>query len=106
MGDNHRRYSSIRNALKQMYPEATGQAAKAVNTLANIWPVFPHRNTKMPRRMNSTNLFTSKGDDFDNLVLSLASFPPVSIIFRDPLSQIRASEFFSGRFKQIQRVGT
>src|SRR3990170_454538 len=36
MGDNHRRYSSIRNALKQMYPEATGQAAKAANTLAAL----------------------------------------------------------------------
>jgi len=48
--------------------------------------------TEIPRRINSTNIFTSKGDDFDNLVLSLASFPPVFIIVGDPLSQIGASE--------------
>jgi hypothetical protein len=50
--------------------------------------------------MNSINIFTSKGDDFDNLVFILASFPPVCIIiYYDPLSQIRASEMiFSGRF--------
>jgi hypothetical protein len=64
-------------------------------------------NTEIPRRINSTNIFTSKGDDFDNLVLSLASFPQLYIIFCDPLSQIRASEMiFSGRFKSKQRVET
>ena len=53
--------------------------------------------SEIPRRINSTNISTSRGDDFDNLVLSLASFPPVCIIFCDPLSQIRASEMiFSG----------
>jgi hypothetical protein len=39
------------------------------------------RVTEIPRRINSTNIFTSKGDDFDNLVLSLALFPPLHIIF-------------------------
>jgi hypothetical protein len=48
--------------------------------------------TEIPRRINSTNIFTSKGDDFDNLILSLASFPAVCIIFGDPLSQIGASK--------------
>jgi hypothetical protein len=57
--------------------------------------------------MNSINTFTSKGDDFDNLVRSLPSFPPVGIIFGDPLSQIKASEMnYSGRFKSKQRVET
>jgi hypothetical protein len=57
-------------------------------------------NTEIPRRINTTNIFTSKGDDFDNHFFSLAPFPPVSIIFGDPPSQIRASEMiFSGRFK-------
>ena len=36
MSDNHHRYSSIRKALKQMYPEAKGQAAKALGTLAGM----------------------------------------------------------------------
>jgi hypothetical protein len=31
--------------------------------------------------MNSTDIFTSKGDDFDNLVLSLDPFPQLCIIF-------------------------
>ena len=54
--------------------------------------------TEIPRRINSTNIFTSKGDDFDNLVI-LASFPPVFILVGDPLSQIGASEMiFWGRF--------
>ena len=30
--------------------------------------------TEIPRRINSTNIFTSKCGDFDNLILSLASF--------------------------------
>jgi len=34
MSDNHQRYSSIKKALKQMYPQAKGQAAKTLNTLA------------------------------------------------------------------------
>ena len=29
--------------------------------------------SEIPHRINSTNLFTSKGDDFDKLVLSLTS---------------------------------
>ena len=62
---------------------------------------------EIPRRMNSINIFTSKDDDFDNLVFILASFPPVCIIYCDPLSQIRASEMiYSGRFKTKQRVET
>ena len=65
------------------------------------------RYTEIPRRINSANIFTSKGDDFDNLVLILGSFPPVWIIFGDRLSQIRASEMiFSGRLKSKQRVET
>ena len=36
MSDNHRRYSSIKKALMQMYPEVKGQAAKALNTLAGM----------------------------------------------------------------------
>jgi hypothetical protein len=56
--------------------------------------------TKIPRRINSTYIFISKGDDFDNLILSIASFPPACIKFSDPLSQIRASEMiYSIRFK-------
>jgi hypothetical protein len=35
--------------------------------------------TKITRRINSTNIFTSKGDNFDNLVLISASFPPSCI---------------------------
>ena len=34
MSDNHQRYSSIKKALLQMYPEAKGQAAKTLNTMA------------------------------------------------------------------------
>jgi hypothetical protein len=34
MSDNHRRYSSIKKALMQIYPQAKGKAAKAMNTLA------------------------------------------------------------------------
>jgi hypothetical protein len=37
-------------------------------------------------------ILTSKGEDVDNLVLNLTPFPPVCIIFGDPLSHIRASE--------------
>ncbi len=36
MSDSHQRYSSIRKALKQMYPEAKGQATNTVNTLAAL----------------------------------------------------------------------
>ena len=36
MSDNHQRYGSIKKALMQMYPEAKGQAAKALNTLAGM----------------------------------------------------------------------
>ena len=36
MSDNHQRYGSIKKALMQMYPEAKGQAAKALNTLAGL----------------------------------------------------------------------
>ena len=36
MSDNHQRYSSIKKALMQMYPEAKGQAAKRLNTLAGM----------------------------------------------------------------------
>jgi len=56
--------------------------------------------TEIPRRINSTNIYTSKGDDFDNLGLSLAPFPPYVHNFFDPLSQIPAFEMtFWGRFK-------
>jgi hypothetical protein len=61
--------------------------------------------TEILRRINSTNIVTSKGDDYDNLCLSLASFPPACIKFSDPLSQIRASEMiFPGRFKSKQKI--
>jgi hypothetical protein len=36
MSDNHQRYSSIKKALMQMYPEAKGQSAKGLNTLAGM----------------------------------------------------------------------
>jgi hypothetical protein len=36
MSDNHQRYSSIKKALMQMYPQAKGQAAKTLNTLAAL----------------------------------------------------------------------
>jgi hypothetical protein len=32
--------------------------------------------TEIPRRINATNIFNSKGDDFENPGLILASFPP------------------------------
>ena len=41
-------------------------------------------STEIPRRMNSTNIFTSKGDDFDNLGLSIASFISACNIFGGP----------------------
>jgi hypothetical protein len=41
-----------------------------------------------PRRINSINIFTSKGDDFDNLVLILASFHPLCIYFKMELQRI------------------
>ena len=39
--------------------------------------------------MNSTIIFTSKGEGFDDLVFSLATLPPLCIFYGDPLSQIR-----------------
>ncbi|HXQ32835.1 MAG TPA: hypothetical protein VN843_02315, partial [Anaerolineales bacterium] len=47
---------------------------------------------EIPRRIKAINIFISRVDDFDYLVVSLASFPPMCIIFCDPLSQIRVSE--------------
>ena len=41
--------------------------------------------------MNSTNNFSSMGDDFDNLVYTIACFHPGCIKFCDPQSQIRVS---------------
>jgi len=35
--------------------------------------------TEIPRRINSTHIFTSKGDEFDNLGLILASLLPSCI---------------------------
>jgi hypothetical protein len=73
-------------------------SSKSANAQQQIYGKLTY--TEIPRRINSTNIFTSKGDDFDNFVLSLSSFPPVCLIFSDPLSQIRASAMiFSGRFK-------
>jgi hypothetical protein len=50
--------------------------------------------TEIPRRINSTNIFTSKGDDFDKLGLIIPSFPPFCIIFRDPFHKIGHWKWF------------
>jgi len=61
--------------------------------------------TENPHRINSTNIFTSKGDGFDNLGYILASFPPACIKFSDPLSHIRDFEMtFSGRLIMSHNV--
>ena len=55
--------------------------------------------SEIPRRITSTNIFTLRSDDFNNLGLSIASLPPPCIKFSDPLSQIEASVMiYSGRF--------
>jgi hypothetical protein len=46
--------------------------------------------TEFPRRIKSTSIFTSEGDNFDNLDLSLAQSPPACVKLIDPLSQISA----------------
>jgi hypothetical protein len=40
-------------------------------------------NTEIPRRIKAIHIFISRVDDFDYLVVSLASFPPMCIIFCD-----------------------
>lgn len=52
------------------------------------------RYTEIPRRIKAINIFISRVDDFDDLIVSLAAFSPMRIIFCDPLSQIRVSERF------------
>ena len=39
--------------------------------------------TEIPHQINSTTIFTSRGADFDKLVLSLALFPPLCKTYGD-----------------------
>jgi hypothetical protein len=58
---------------------------------------FPYARkciSEIPRRIKAISIFISRIDDFDDLVVNLASFPPICIIFCDHLSQIRAFERF------------